>query len=340
MKIFISWSGTRSQSLAQILREWLPLVLDYVEPWVSETDIAAGDRWAQAIGSELESSNFGIICITPENLTSPWVLFEAGALSKSMQDSKVIPLLLGLEYSDIGDPLAQFQAKKVDQVGLGEVIQAIEKVSDNKNREELIRRRFNGLWADFEKMIEEIPDRAPTEKHMRPQTEILEELVTSVRGLDSRLQDFSIENLEKEPTRRRRRIPRFHPVRLREYIHSISGQDNDPIILIMIGGLVRDEFPWLAELLIETYRQLKEGPSDQAQASIRRLQRVLHTMADGGFAEDFFMDGSKDAWRLARDLPMIIDEALHHYLMPPPPQIVRKVSMDRVEALDDDGIEE
>ena len=53
------------------------------------------------------------------------------------------------------------------------MIQAIEKVSDNKNREDLIKRRFNGLWPDFEKMIEEIPDRAPTEKHMRPQTEIL-----------------------------------------------------------------------------------------------------------------------------------------------------------------------
>jgi hypothetical protein len=118
MKVFISWSGQRSQALAQALRGWLPLVLHYVEPWVSESDIAAGDRWAQSIAEELEASNFGILCITPENLNSQWVLFEAGALAKSMQDAKVIPLLFGLEFSDISGPLAQFQAKKFEKGGL------------------------------------------------------------------------------------------------------------------------------------------------------------------------------------------------------------------------------
>lgn len=32
MKVFISWSGERSQALAQALRDWLPLVLHFVEP--------------------------------------------------------------------------------------------------------------------------------------------------------------------------------------------------------------------------------------------------------------------------------------------------------------------
>lgn len=70
MKVFISWSGPRSKSLADALREWLPLVLQYVEPFVSDKDISAGDRWAQAIADELEASNFGIIYVTPEKLRS------------------------------------------------------------------------------------------------------------------------------------------------------------------------------------------------------------------------------------------------------------------------------
>src|SRR5438309_2275444 len=61
MKVFISWSGERSHALAMALRDWLPLVLHYVEPWLSEADVAAGDRLAQAVAKELESSNFGII---------------------------------------------------------------------------------------------------------------------------------------------------------------------------------------------------------------------------------------------------------------------------------------
>jgi TIR domain len=113
MKVFVSWSGERSRLLAQALHSWLPLVLHYVKPWLSDADVSAGDRWATVVAKELETSNFGIICVTPENLNSPWVLFEAGALAKAMQGAKVIPLLFNLEFSDISGPLAQFQAKKM-----------------------------------------------------------------------------------------------------------------------------------------------------------------------------------------------------------------------------------
>jgi hypothetical protein len=121
MKVFISWSGERSKSLAHAFHEWLPLVLHYVEPWLSEADIDAGERWAQSVATELAASNFGIICVTSENITSPWVLFEAGALTKSLETSRVIPVLLDLEFSDVSGPLAQFQAEKLSSTGIGEI---------------------------------------------------------------------------------------------------------------------------------------------------------------------------------------------------------------------------
>lgn len=61
MKVFISWSGERSQALAQALRDWLPMVLYYVEPWLSHSDIEAGERWAHEVAKELEVSKFGIL---------------------------------------------------------------------------------------------------------------------------------------------------------------------------------------------------------------------------------------------------------------------------------------
>ncbi|RWR47594.1 toll/interleukin-1 receptor domain-containing protein [Sinirhodobacter ferrireducens] len=113
MKVFISWSGTRSRAVATALKDWLPIILEGIEPWVSDKDISAGERWAQSVAGELEAANFGIICITPENLNADWILFESGALSKSMQDARVIPLLFDLDFSDISGPLAQFQAKNL-----------------------------------------------------------------------------------------------------------------------------------------------------------------------------------------------------------------------------------
>lgn len=61
MRIFISWSGGRSHHVALALRSWLPLVLHYAEPWISDKDIQAGDRWATEVGKELEGSHFGIL---------------------------------------------------------------------------------------------------------------------------------------------------------------------------------------------------------------------------------------------------------------------------------------
>jgi hypothetical protein len=115
VKVFLSWSGERSKAMAVGLREWLPLVLHYVEPWMSELDISAGGRWAVEVGRELEASNFGLICLTVENLSASWISFEAGALSKTVEKSSVVPYLLDVDFANVDGPLAQFQAKKVRQ---------------------------------------------------------------------------------------------------------------------------------------------------------------------------------------------------------------------------------
>ena len=44
------------------------------------------------------------------SLNSPWLNFEAGALSKSLDISRISPFLLGLRQAELTGPLAQFQA--------------------------------------------------------------------------------------------------------------------------------------------------------------------------------------------------------------------------------------
>jgi len=311
MKVFISWSGERSQALALALREWLPLVLHYVEPWLSEADVAAGDRWAQAVAKELEASNFGVICVTPENVGSPWVLFEAGALAKSMQGARVIPLLFNLEFSDITGPLAQFQAKKVERSGLGEVIQSINHATDQAIPEDRAKQLFAALWPEFEKQLASIPDEAPTEKHMRPHHEILEELVSGVRGLDSRFRDLEVVFTDQGPRSRRRRF-RFDPMMFEEMAHMVSEEGDDPVALLMVGGLLRDDFPWLYEIIIEAYREVRDGDPKAAQKAIDRLRRVLKVFRRGPFMEEFG-GFSKEAHIMAMELPMMLDNFLHRY---------------------------
>lgn len=122
MRVFLSWSGARSRLLAEALRAWIPKVLQSVRPWMSDEDIAAGTRWAPEIASMLGASSFGLICVTPENQSSPWLMFETGALSKTLDDTYVCPLLLGLSPGELVGPLVQFQAVEIDEGGIGRVI--------------------------------------------------------------------------------------------------------------------------------------------------------------------------------------------------------------------------
>jgi hypothetical protein len=99
MKVFISWSGPVSKRLAEAIRDWLPGVLQLVTPYFTPADIEKGGRWASDIAKELSSSELGILCITRDNIHSDWILFEAGALSKSLDKSFVFCSALTMQTS-------------------------------------------------------------------------------------------------------------------------------------------------------------------------------------------------------------------------------------------------
>src|SRR4051794_23703691 len=81
MKVFICWSGERSHQIAKALYYWLPKFKSDLEPFVS-SELEKGIYWFSQIMHELERSKVGIICLTPENLHSTWLHFEAGALAR------------------------------------------------------------------------------------------------------------------------------------------------------------------------------------------------------------------------------------------------------------------
>src|SRR5262245_15039960 len=71
MQIFLSWSGLRSREVASALRDWLPLVVQAANPFLSVGDIEKGRRWSDVLADELGTSVYGIICVTPYNFKSP-----------------------------------------------------------------------------------------------------------------------------------------------------------------------------------------------------------------------------------------------------------------------------
>ena len=132
MKIFISWSGDRSREIAENLGSWISFIVHTIEPFVSSEDIVTGELWRSKIAKELQTSNFGIVCITPENRLSPWILFEAGALSKN-EDSRVVPLLFETTLSDISDnPVSAYQGLIFSIDSMKKLVWALNVASGNR----------------------------------------------------------------------------------------------------------------------------------------------------------------------------------------------------------------
>ena len=184
MKIFISWSGKLSQELGNALKEWIPDVLQAVHPYFTPEDIQKGERWSSEIAKELEESMFGIFCVTPENLNSGWMHFEAGAISKSKDDAQVCPILFNLRPTDLTGPLQQFQATVFSEEEMLKLMRAINaKLGDQALTDARLERQFSRWWPELEKQINSILEQqiAPSEKPARSNRELLEEILTIVR---------------------------------------------------------------------------------------------------------------------------------------------------------------
>ena len=182
MIVFISWSGERSRFVAEALRNWLADVIHNVKPWVSSEDIRSGARWNLDVARRLEEAQFGILCLTKENLNQPWVLFEAGALAKTLDTSHVCPYLLDLKPSELEGPLVQFQAARAIESDTRHLVRSINKaLGENAREEEQIDRACRKWWPDLQAALERIPQPASPLGDLRTDRELLEEIVDRIR---------------------------------------------------------------------------------------------------------------------------------------------------------------
>ena len=200
MKIFLSWSGEVSRQAAAALREWIPSVVQAVDPFMSEEDIESGAPWSPAIAKELEASQFGIVCLTPQNLNKPWLNFEAGAISKSLEAAaKVCPFLIGLRPADLTNrhPLSQFQACTDERDKVLKLIQSINTaLLEAGLPPDRLQTVFDKWWPDLEAKLQPLAAQAREESGKTTEPtgredallRLMEEMRESIRQLAAREQ--------------------------------------------------------------------------------------------------------------------------------------------------------
>jgi hypothetical protein len=187
MKVFISWSGELSHKIALILHDWLPSVIQAVEPYLSSEGTDKGSRWLNELSKELQDGKFGLICLTPDNLNAPWIHFEAGALSKVIESSRVCPLLIQLSPPDLQGPLAQFQATMLEKEDMRKLVKSINSALPEKPlTEPMLEKVFDRGWDEFQDQMSEAMAQLPgppDPSQKRSERDILEEVLTLCRSM-------------------------------------------------------------------------------------------------------------------------------------------------------------
>jgi len=193
MKIFLSWSGTTSHQVAKGLREWLRSVIQTADPWLSSEDIKKGARWSPAIAKELSDSRAAIFCLTPENLQTAWLNFEAGAVSNTLWSANVCTYLFGVSNSDVTGPLTQFQStiatSKEDNFRLLSTINSAQE--DRALDQKRLEKAFNTYWPELEAVLTAIPKLKESSGAKRSPEDIAEETLSIVRDIRKQLVQFS-----------------------------------------------------------------------------------------------------------------------------------------------------
>lgn len=182
MRVFIGWSGSRSRLVAGGLKSLLEYTFEGIDVFVSDY-IEPGDTWGPRLQSELEQSQFGILCLTAENFDAPWLLFEAGAMAKKFESSssRVVPYLIDtLPEAARRSPLAQFQQVRADREGTLSIVKLINALRASPQGSDRLSRIFNGGWSEFEQTMKALPAEEGRRHDARSDREILESILEQV----------------------------------------------------------------------------------------------------------------------------------------------------------------
>jgi transposase len=120
-----------------------------------------------------------------ENQHAPWILFEAGALAKTLEKTYVCPYLIGLTPSQLqAGPLTQFQAKQADEQQTWELVRTINRaLPEGAIPEDRLSKIFERWWPDLEDELKNLPEPENKQDVSRSVHSMVEEILELVRGM-------------------------------------------------------------------------------------------------------------------------------------------------------------
>jgi RNA polymerase sigma factor (sigma-70 family) len=256
--------------------------MNSIEPFVSAEDIYAGTRWQSEIASQLDSTNFGIVCVTRENQAAPWLNFEAGALAKVLDQSRLIPLAVDLKPSDVHLPLGQFQAQSANEEGMRAVVVSLnDALGEDRLLEAVLLDSFEMWWPRLKDQLETIEHQtSAAAPPPRPERELLEETLNTVRGLARAIDQAPLRSTGMKD----RLVALLERDRLDRALEALP--DRERQVLMLRFGLEDDE----PKTLEEIGKRLKLTRERVRQIEGQALARLSNLNQDASSWRDLLCD--------------------------------------------------
>ncbi len=288
MEIFISWSGNRSKLIAEQLRNWLKGVLQFTAPWCSDKDIRAGEHGYDAIRIAIKDAKFAIICLTKENLNSPWINYEAGAIAEKL-NGRVCPYLFQMSPSELEkSPLAHLQAVVgTDKQATLKLLKSINSIAKKELQtgfleEEELKEFFEVWWKKLEDSLSDI---GKSPKPAEPTSEMREGMTVHRETVVHNFSDIKCDHLFES-------MQLLSTSLLSVIEQQIKSKDN------LIQELVRDGNTYKPELI--RLKVEKEALEEHMPKFRETLDSLSH-----------LMEKAKSYKKISRWLEVIISENKH-----------------------------
>ena len=111
----------------------------------------------------------GIVCLTAENLDAPWILFEAGALSKTVDnDGRVAHFFRRVFSQDVKPPFSMFQATRAEKEDMRRMLHDLNTALGEPLKPTDLDGVFEAMWPQLDEAIRLEPETRPAPAKRSP----------------------------------------------------------------------------------------------------------------------------------------------------------------------------
>lgn len=235
LRVFISWSKN-SRGVGKALSDAVAEIFDpMVKTFISQ-EILAGSRGLDIIDTQLNETDFGIICLTKANQSEQWINYEAGALSRQVADKRTRMGVFLIDLpgpEEVNSPLDIFQCKLATFEGFTDLMVSLNELGPNPTLQEAnLTKRIDSAWPAVKKAVEVVQNGKPdvNVKPPKSQAEKVDEMLGLVKAMEASFGDVltisrqSLDNTEVLTHLLDRREGRLDPVK---YWHPSMGRAMD-----------------------------------------------------------------------------------------------------------------